>query len=180
MRAQERRDDVDGAPLAKRTRRPQLLLLLFEREAVSRFDLHGRSPFRDQRVETRQRLLDQIEFAGLARGLHGRRDAAAGARDVFVACPVEPEFEFARAVAAVNQMSVAIDQAGRDPASVAIGAPHGIKSGRLVLRSRIDDPSRLGRDDAILDEAHPARKRREAGVIPDGVNAHHNSGLAQA
>ena len=82
MGAQERRDDVDRAPLAERARRPQLLLLLFERETVSRFDLDGRRTFRDQRIEARKRLLDQRDFAGLARGFDGRGNAAAGLRDL--------------------------------------------------------------------------------------------------
>jgi hypothetical protein len=57
------------------------------------------------------------------RRFHGRDDAAAGARDLLIARAGQPLFEFAGAVAAIDQMGMAIDQARRDPAAPSGTAP---------------------------------------------------------
>ena len=59
--------------------------------------------------------------AGLPRRFHRGNDAATGARDCFVARTRQALLELVGAVAAVNQMGMTVDQAGRDPAAGAIG-----------------------------------------------------------
>ena len=73
-----------------------------------------------QRIEARQGLTDEIGLACLAQRLDRGDDAAAGARDFFIGSAVEAEFEFMGAVAGMDQMGVAVDQPGRDPAAFAI------------------------------------------------------------
>ena len=52
-------------------------------------------------------------------------DAAAGARDLFVARAGEAQRELVRALAAVDEMRVAVDEAGRDECAAAVVAGHG-------------------------------------------------------
>ena len=52
-----------------------------------------------------------------ARGLDRSDDPAAGAGDILIGGPAQPLFEFARAVAAEDQMRVTVDQSRREPAS---------------------------------------------------------------
>ena len=55
-----------------------------------------------------------------ARRLDRGDDAAAGARDLLVARAGQPHLELVGAVAAIDQVGVAVDQARRDPAAVAV------------------------------------------------------------
>ena len=71
-----------------------------------------------------------------ARCFHGRNDAAARPRDLFVARTRKPHLEFAGAVAGIDQMRVAIDQARRDPAALAIDALGGVEMRRVRPRRR--------------------------------------------
>ena len=118
MRAEETRDHVDLALAAESAGGAQRLGLGHEVETIAGLDLDRGDAFGDQGIEPRQRLRDKLILARRARRLHGRDDAAAGARDLLVACAFEPQFEFMRAVAAIDEMSVAIDQSRRDPAAV--------------------------------------------------------------
>ena len=57
---------------------------------------------------------------GCAGGAHGGHDAAAGLGDVGIGGAIEALLEFSGAVAAVNQMGVAIDEAGGEEPATAI------------------------------------------------------------
>ncbi len=105
----------------------QLAALGIEFEAVAGLDLDGGDALRDQGIEPRQRCRHKLVGADLSRRLHRGNDAAAGARDFFVTCARQTLLELVGAIAAVNQMGMTIDQAGRDPAAGAIGPLPGIE-----------------------------------------------------
>ena len=99
-------------------------------------------------------------------------DAAAGARDLLVARAGEPHFEFARAVAGVDEMGVAVDQSRRDPAAVAVddARPVAPSGGQIGLRADEGDAAAARRDRAALDdaEARPlGGERRQTRVEPN-------------
>ena len=90
------------------------------------------------------------------RRAHGRDDAAAGARDLFIAGPLQPHLEFAGTVAAMHEMGVAIDQRRRDqPAAEVLRAGRRAKSaGQIGLGPDPERSPRLqSRDRRILDQA---------------------------
>jgi len=94
----------------------QLAALGIEFEAISGLDLDGGDAFRDQGIEPGQRRRHKFVGACFSRGFHRRDDAAARARDFFVTRARQTSLELVGAIAAVNQMGVAVDQAGCDPA----------------------------------------------------------------
>ena len=151
-----------GALAGKAPRGLQLAAFGIEFEAVTGFDLDGGDTFRDQRIEPRQRRRDEFVGACLPRRLHRRDDAAAGARDLFIARSRQTLLEFVRAIAAVDQMSMTVDQAGRDPAACAIG-PLLCVERRWRIRSgaRIDDAASLGGDQAVIDQTEALARRRK-------------------
>ena len=63
---------------------------------------------------------DELVLARRAQRRDGRDDAAAGARDLLVARAVQAQLELVGAVAGVDEVGVAVDQAGRDPAALAV------------------------------------------------------------
>ena len=81
------------------------------REAVARLDLERGHTFSHQRERALAGELEQRRVARRAGRRDGRADAAAGAGDVLVARALEPLLELAGALAGVDQMRVAVDQA---------------------------------------------------------------------
>jgi hypothetical protein len=65
---------------------------------------------------------------------HRRSDAAAFARDVRVRCTVEAPLEFVRAIARVDEMRVAIDEARHQPVAGARERRGGVRVARQVAR----------------------------------------------
>jgi hypothetical protein len=155
MGAQKCRADRDCARRAQRAR-AQHADFARPIEAIARLDLDRRGPFRDQRVEAGQGAGDKIALARRARGAHGRDDAAAAPRDFFIGHAFEAHLELGGAVAAVDQVGVAIDQARRDPAARAIDDLPRIKRRGIGRRPGIDDPAILGRDHAVVHGADVA------------------------
>ena len=171
------RTDI-GRSLAETACGLQLPALGIEFEAVAGLDLDGGDAFGDQGVEPRQRCRDELVGACLPRRLHGRDDAAAGARDFFVARAGETLLEFVGAIAAIDQMGMAVDQAGRDPAAGAIDPLLGIERGRRVRGGAgIDDAAIAGGDQAVIDQTEALarrRKRRKTAAVPDAVDEGHD------
>ena len=110
MRAEERRADRDRTLIGEAARDAQRLALGGKVEPVAGLDFDRRDAFGDQRVEPPQRRAQEFVFARRARRAHGRKDAAALAGDLFVARAGEPQLEFVRPVAAVDEVGVAVDQ----------------------------------------------------------------------
>jgi hypothetical protein len=78
------------------------------------------------------------------------------------------------AIAGMNEMGVAIDEARRDPAPLAIDslANRAQTSRQFALRPRVDDALALDRNGAALDRPKPGpvgRKGCEAGVAQNAT-----------
>ena len=157
-------------------RHAQLLALVLCGQAVTALDLDGAHAFGQQGLQARRGGGKQLVLAGLARGLHGADDAAAGARDLLVAGAVEPQRELMRALAAVDEVGVAVDQPGRDQrARTVVARPARQQFGRQTIR-------RAGVDDVpALNGDHAGRRRQlaaqqgigvqQAQVVPQAVGA---------
>ena len=135
-----------GRSLGEPARGAKLAGLGFHLQAIARLDLDGCDTFGDQRIEPRQRLRDQFVLGCGARRLHGGENAAAGARDLLVAGAGEAQLELVRAVAAVDEVGVAVDQARRDPAAFEIDALCGVQGWLLGAGSDPGDPPVTCRD----------------------------------
>ena len=131
-------------------RRAQLFALVFERQPVAGLDLDGRHAFGQQRIQSRQRFRHQLRFARGARGVHRRENAAALFGDRFVRNAVQALFEFVGARAGVDQVRVAVDEAGRDQPALAVGVLRGVESARrLRFGAGINNESVAAGDEAI-------------------------------
>ena len=118
MRAEEAGDHVDVALAREAPRGAQHPHLSLALEPIARLDLDGGDAFREQAIEAGQAHAHEIVLARSPRRLHGGDDAAARPRDVLVGGAGKAQFEFVRPVSGIDQVGVAIDQAGRDPAAV--------------------------------------------------------------
>ena len=109
---------VTGCSAPRRRATWRLFQLVFERQSVTRLDLYRSDAFGQQRVKAGQGgIIEAVGTGGAGRHDRGA-DAAAGARDFFVACAFQPQFELACPIAAVDQVGVAVGQAGRDPGAI--------------------------------------------------------------
>jgi len=100
-----------------------------------------------QARETPRGRLEQLVLARRPGGLDGGTDAAAGAGDRFVGFALQPPLELVRAVAAPDQVCVAIDEAGRQPATTAVHVRVGSHLLTVILRPGVDD--------AAVGDGHP-------------------------
>lgn len=178
MGAEEGRRHRERPDLAQPPRRLQRLHLALAFQAVARFHLQGGDALGDQRIDARQGRRQQLVLARGPRRLHGRDDAAARPRQLLVGGAGQAQLELVRPVAAMDDVGVAIDQAGRDPAA---GAVHDLgrrESGRLGLRAGIDDVAAATGDQAPVDEAEAARSCPRPGhgdqacVLPEAIALH--------
>ena len=85
-----------------------------QRQAVARLDLHCGDALGHELLQARQTLLQQFVSAGSAGVFYSGGNAAALAGDVFVAGATQALFKLGSPVAAVNQVGVAVNQAGGD------------------------------------------------------------------
>src|SRR5262249_37403647 len=104
-----------------------------------------------------------------------RNDAAAGARDLLITRALETELELMRTVAAIDEMGVTVDEAGRNPASLAIDPIDRVGIDREIrLRARINDMTIARGDQTALDLAEIGTigpQGCEPGIVPDPVEA---------
>jgi hypothetical protein len=120
VRAKERRQHRHVAGSAQCTGSAELLSFARQIEAITGLDLKCCDAFGQQSIQPWQGLSDKVGFARGARGFDGRHDTATSARHLFVGCACEAQFEFMRAVAAVDEMGMTVDQAWRDPTAAAV------------------------------------------------------------
>ena len=163
-----------GSDFAQAARDPERLHLAVEVEAVARLDLEGRDAVAHQRLDAPAGAGEKLVLALAACCTHGRDDAAAGARDLVVGGAGQPQLELVRAVAAIDDVRVAIDQAGRDPAALAVDRLGRLEGRGIGLGTGIDDAAVRRRDDALLDNSE-ARRGRHGGkprAAPDAVTLH--------
>src|SRR5206468_1185634 len=111
-------------------RRPELADLSLAVQAVPGFDFDGGNTFREQGVQPRQALGNQVVLARRPGRTDGGPDAAAAAGDLLVGRPGEPHLELVCAVAGMNEVRVAVDQPGADPAAVEFDVVLRVQSGR--------------------------------------------------
>ncbi len=93
-------------------------------------------------------------------------------RDLFIGGAGQPHLELIGAVAGMDEMGVAVDQAGRDPAAFAIDDLGACRrgSGEFVFRTGIGDPAVARGERAALDDAEAGcsrGQRRKPGIAPD-------------
>ena len=117
---------------------------------------------------------EEFVFARLARGAHAGDDAAAGACHFLVAGAVQTHGEFVGALAAIDQVGVAIDQARRGQHALAVMARQGRICGRQgLLRPHPGHAALLHHDAGILPVTHGLagleHVRRQAQVLPAAV-----------
>ena len=175
MRAEKGCTDRDRPLAAEATGGRELPHLGLGVEAIAGLDFDGGHALADQRIEPRQRAHGKVGLARLPRCRDGRDDATAGARDLFVACALEAQLEFMRAVAAIDEMGVAIDEARRNPAARAVDPFGRVRIHREVrLRASKGDVSVARCDQAVIDLAEIGTitpHRGEPGVVPDAIEA---------
>lgn len=102
--------DVHRPRLGDAPGRTQHFHFRVEIEPVAGLDLNNGGALADHGVDAGQRAGNQIVLRCLPRGAYRRQDTAAGAGDCFVAGAFQPHFELARAVAAMHQVGMTVDQ----------------------------------------------------------------------
>jgi len=160
---------------AEAARHSEHLALVLGGEAIARFDLDRGYTLGHQSAQPRQRLLVKVVFAGLPRRLHGGCDATAASGEFRVARAIEAHLELSRAIAAVDQMGVAIDQSGGDEPARAVehgparrlGTRRQRRSGAHPRDFAILDPHRTRLDQAVGSATR--RHGRQLGIDPKGV-----------
>ncbi len=176
MRAEKRRAHGDGAKLAKPARDGERLAFRPEFEPIAGFDLDCRDALGDERVEPFEGARGELFLARRPGGAHGRENAAAGARNLLIGRAFEAHLELAGAVSPIDEMGMAIDEAGRDPAALTIHNASGARANRerqLRLGARKNDSALPRRERALFDHAEARRVRRkgrETGVQPDRID----------
>src|SRR5207302_1115133 len=135
-------------------------------EPVARLDLERRRAFGHERQRTLARAREQRLVAGRARRRDRRADAAAGAGDLLVRRAFEALLELAGALAGVDQVRVAVDQARRDERAGEVDLGVGAQAGRqLGFGADPGEAVAFDEQGAALDRAPAARlgERRQAG-----------------
>ncbi len=173
MRAQESRGNRHPLLHAQRARGAQHPLLGRRFQAIARFDLDRGHAIGNQFAQARRARRDQVGLARRAGGAHCRNDPAAGARNRFVIRARQPRFEFARAIAAVDEVRMAIDQPRRDQAAPAIQCSCRIECRCIGGRSGIDDAAITRRNHRAFDHGERMRgmcHRQQASARPHGID----------
>ena len=174
MRAEKCRPDRDVALLRELARDAERFALGVKVEPIARFDFDRADALSDKSVQTLDRRSEEFVFARGAGRAHGGENAAACASDLFIRGAGEPELEFVRPVAPVNQVGVAIDQGRRNPAALAIDDAGAVAPRRwkLVLRAYENNSPLVCGYGARLNDSKPPlrrRERRQTGVEPNRV-----------
>jgi hypothetical protein len=135
----------------------QRLHLAVEVEPVAGLDLDRRDAFGDQRIEAAaERWRPEVVLARRARRLdRSRRCRRRRGRSPHSSRRLQAQLELMGPVAGIDEMGVAIDQAGRDPAALAIDRS------RASPTARASPPTGAGKDDA------PSRAAMTMPVLDD-------------
>ena len=142
-------------------------------QAVAGLDLDRRRTLADEGVEARQRAGDQRVLARRPGRGHRRGDAPARLGDLLVARAGEAKLELGGAVAAIDQVRVAVDEPGRHPAPLQVDPLRGGHAGRQVRHGADPgDPAVPRRDGAKRDLAIGCAARPhgpDTGVDPHSI-----------
>jgi|GEM_PF-6108329 len=109
-----RGSDRERQRLAELARDSQAARFVLGAEPVARLDLERGHAFAHECKRSAAGRCEQRFVAGGTRGRDGRANTATGTRDVFVARAFEALLELGRALAGIDQVRVAVDEAGRD------------------------------------------------------------------
>ena len=183
MRGEECGLHVDTVRRAQPTRDAQHLELVGEIESVARLDLHRRDTLGEETSKTRLAGAQQFGLGRRARRLHGRDDPAAGTSDVLIARALQALFEFVGAIAGVDQVRVAVDEARRQPAAFAVELRGGANGARQRgARAQPGDPPVAYRKRAVAHRAvrRPGSHRRQCDVDDDKIAIDHGLGCDHA
>lgn len=173
VRAEEGRRHRHGPQLADAAGGTQRFLLCGEIEPIAGLDFESGHALTQESIDPWQGATDKLLLARLPGGAHRRHDATAGARDLLVACPGQAQLELMRAVAAIDDVGVAIDQARRDPAPFAIDGLRRLERRCLRRGSGIDDTAVAHGDQSTFDDAEPFPfQGGKSGVLPEPVTLH--------
>ena len=185
VRAEKSRDHADRIADTEAARHAQYLAFGRQVEAVARFYFYRRDAFGQQGFQPARRLREEGFFIGAARRPHCRHDAATALCDFFVTGAGQPQRKFVGAIAAVHQVRVAVDQAGRDPLRREVVAVLDRRKFRrqCIIVAEPGNHAVTHRDRAAFDDVVWIAARRNAGVVPNAVatnRAHEDSRLVGA
>src|ERR1700733_7566260 len=174
MRAEERCSDRDITLFGEPACGAEQLTLGVKVEPIAGFDFDRANALGDKSVQSHERRSDELLFARGASRPHGGKYAAAFAGDLFIRCAGEPQLEFVRSIASVNEVGMAIDQSGCNPATLAVDDAGAVAPCRrnLGLRAYESDASFARGDCARLADSKPLQRRRErrqTGVEPNRI-----------
>jgi hypothetical protein len=164
VRAEEGRHDRDGHARLQRAHGAQHLDLRAQVQPVAALDLDAGDTLTHERRDARQRLLDELLFRRCAHGVHRRADAPARAADLLVGRAAELAHVLVHAVARVERVRMAIDEAGQHAAAARVDA---LACG--AVRAEIDDAAVAHREAAFGGGREIARHGIDARVLDDEV-----------
>ncbi|MPN02764.1 hypothetical protein SDC9_149980 [bioreactor metagenome] len=157
---------------------------MFQGQSVARLDLYGRHAFGQQLLKTRQSQRHQFVLRRFARGPDAGDDAAAGPGHFFVAGTGQAHGKLVGALAAIDQMGVAVDQARRGKTPCAIVPGQRLVLGRHgVLRAHPDHAALLHHDAGQrtfgnIRHLGDIQLRRQTQVLPAAVGGDCGMGIS--
>src|SRR5262245_229147 len=146
------RHDIDEMNLTELARHFEHLQFGVDIETVARFDLDRGDTFGEQALESSRCRSDELIFRGLACRAYGRENAAARLGDLGIGSTIEAHFELVGAVAAVDEMGVAVDQARGQEPSAAIEGLAAFIPGCILTQTGPGDPAIVHDDSAVRDQ----------------------------
>ena len=176
MRAEEGGAHRDAEGCAQAAGHAQLLALVLQRQAVAGLDLDGADAFVEQGLQAGSCEGKEFVLGRLARGLDGRHDAAAGLGHFFVRGARQPHGEFVGPLAAIDEVGVAVHQAGRGQGAAGIVAGEvcvggGQRGGGAYPAHRASLHHHAGRRSGRQRCIEHSEFGHRAQVVPDAVGA---------
>ena len=144
----------DGQVASDAPRHAQAACFVFGAQAIAGLDFQRGDALGHQHPGALGGTGVEAVVAGGACGRHRAANAATGPSDFFVAGALQAQLEFGGAVAAVDQVGVGVDQAGRDQCTLQVVFCVGLQGRRqLAVRAQPDDAVALCEQRAVV---HPA------------------------
>ena len=138
-------------------------------QPIARLDLDHCHAFGQHRIDKGQGGGHQTRLGCRPSGPDGGQNATPGPRQFRITRPLQAQFKFRRAVAAVDHMSVAVDQRRGDQTPVhAMAGPVGIGQGQIAARPDPGDHPAVNHNGGIGNQpigisAGPHRRGRQVG-----------------
>ena len=145
--------NTDRTRLGDSPRNAQHFHFCIDIQTVTRLDLDSGHTLGNQRIDADKRTCQQRFLIRRARRSHRGDNAAASPRDFLIGRALKPHLEFASAVAAMDDVGVAIDKAGRDQTTFKVKrflVP--VTGGNVGGLTAPGDGISLNDDSAVLDK----------------------------